>query len=92
MSLHNKIMNIECDTKEILGINLILAYKSGHRSARHAAAELVLKTDTEINKLKSALEKIAALDPSEDSSEGYNEWGEADCFNQAQKIANEVLK
>lgn len=49
MSLHNEIMNIKCDTEGMTGINLILAYKRGHRDARHAAAELVLKADKEIS-------------------------------------------
>ncbi len=39
-----------------------------------------------------ALQKINSLDPSVDSSEGFNEWGEADCFNQAQTIARAILK
>jgi hypothetical protein len=39
-----------------------------------------------------ALQKINSLDPSVDSSEGFNEWGEADCFNQAQTIAANILK
>ena len=41
--------------------------------------------------LWEATEKIASLDPSTDSEEGYNEWGEADCFGQAQKIAKAAL-
>jgi hypothetical protein len=49
-------------------------------------------TPTElVEKLKTALEKIATLNPSNDSTEGYNEWGEADCFNQAQAIAWDAL-
>lgn len=36
---------------------------------------------------RDALHKIAALDPAVDSDEGYNEWGEADCFRKAQAIA-----
>lgn len=35
------------------------------------------------NKYKEALQRIAALDP--------YEWGEADCFRQAQEIAREAL-
>ena len=42
--------------------------------------------------LLEALQKIADLDPEEDSSEGYNEWGEAECFNIAQKIADAAIK
>ena len=42
--------------------------------------------------LLAALKAIADLDPEEDSEEGFNEWGEADCFGQAQKIAKAALK
>lgn len=38
-----------------------------------------------------ALRLIAELDPLTDSDEGYNEWGEADCFRQAQIIARSAL-
>ena len=38
-----------------------------------------------------ALKRIANLDAANDSEEGYNEWGEADCFNQAQMIAKHAL-
>jgi hypothetical protein len=41
--------------------------------------------------LQAALNKIAALNPETDSSEGCNEWGEADCFNKAQDIARGAL-
>lgn len=49
MSLHNDIMNLPT------GTNHSLAYKEGHRDARHTAAELVLKADAEIELLRSAL-------------------------------------
>lgn len=39
----------------------------------------------------AALQRIKDLDPEEDSKQGFNEWGEADCFNQAQTIAEEAL-
>ena len=59
----------------------------------HGAALLMIAAlNREIANKTDALQKIADLDPSEDSEEGYNEWGEADCFNQAKKIANEALK
>ena len=55
-------------------------------------------TDTEklalrarIRELMWKLEKINDLDPSIDSEEGFNEWGGAECFNQAQEIAKEAL-
>ena len=38
-----------------------------------------------------ALILVSKLDPSINSDEGYNEWGEADCFNQSQTIANVAL-
>lgn len=41
--------------------------------------------------MRDALVKITELDPEKDSTEGYNEWGEAECFNKAQKLAREVL-
>ena len=41
--------------------------------------------------VRAALLKIAALDPAVDSEEGFNEWGEADCFNKAQAIAREAV-
>lgn len=44
-----------------------------------------------VAELEAALHKIAALNPEVDSDEGYNEWGEADCFRQAQEIAGEML-
>jgi hypothetical protein len=43
------------------------------------------------NEYKLALERIVALNPADDSDEGYNEWGEADCFNKSQEIARKVL-
>lgn len=42
--------------------------------------------------LESALREIAALDPNTDSVEGFNEWGEADCFRKAQDRARAALK
>lgn len=46
----------------------------------------------ENDRLRAALEGIVALNPDIHSSEGFNEWGEADCFNQAQMIAREALR
>jgi len=42
MNLHDEIMRIPCDPKRspCRGVSAELAYKSGHRDARHAAAEL----------------------------------------------------
>jgi hypothetical protein len=43
------------------------------------------------NAYRHTLEAIARLDPEKDSPKGFNEWGEADCFNKAQAMASEVL-
>lgn len=45
----------------------------------------------EITRLRDALQRIAALDPAKDSEDGHNEWGEADCFSQAQAISARAL-
>lgn len=45
-----------------------------------------------VARYRAALEKIQQLDPSRDSEEGFNEWGEADCFRQSQKLATSALK
>ena len=39
--LSGEIMNIRCVVPDAMSANLVLAYKLGHRDARHAAAELV---------------------------------------------------
>lgn len=43
-----------------------------------------------IRNLALALKAIEELNP-ENTSAGYNEWGEADCFGQAKKIAKDAL-
>lgn len=40
---------------------------------------------------ENALLSIQMLDPQYDSDNGMNEWGEADCFRQAKKIASDAL-
>lgn len=49
MSLHDEIMNIQCSNDRDIG------FKLGHCYARHAAAELAIKADAEIENLKSDL-------------------------------------
>lgn len=49
MSLHNEIMNIPC---KHANRELSIAYKTGHRDARHTAAELSLKYEQYIEKLE----------------------------------------
>lgn len=44
-----------------------------------------------LREAREALEKISNLDPEKDTTEGYNEWGQADCFMKAQDIADKAL-
>ena len=60
MSLHNEIMNIQHkqgreDFLDSVGYG---AYSEGHRDARHAAAELALKYDAEIEGLKDYIDTL----------------------------------
>lgn len=65
MDLHGQIMNLpgagglsEIGTTQ----GEQLAYKRGHRDARHAAAELALTADAEIERLRGALSEISKAD------------------------------
>lgn len=60
MNLHNEIMNIPVpsDFDYADFPNKVYAYKSGHRDARHAAAELSLKAEARIEELEILLEKV----------------------------------
>lgn len=59
MNLHAQIMNLPATPAKVSGNNYELAYKEGHRDARHAAAELSLAAD----KLADALRDITNQDP-----------------------------
>lgn len=63
MNLHNEIMNIPVQLPELgfEGIGPPLAYKIGHRDARHAAAELSLKAEARIEELEDELKKAKQL-------------------------------
>ena len=55
--LHGKIMNISHGANtNLLRAEEWLSYRAGHRDARHAAAELALAGDAEIERLRAALE------------------------------------
>lgn len=61
MNLHGEIMNLPRSTD--IAVNLryagwepALAYKEGHRDARHGAAELALKADACIEALRDILD------------------------------------
>jgi len=62
MNLHSEIMNIPTgQLQEMVGIeysNPILVYRSGHRDARHAAAELSLKAEARIEELENILTRL----------------------------------
>lgn len=57
-NLHNQIMNLPCNTGERQPM-IALAFKLGHRDARHAAAELALAADVA---LATANERIRGLE------------------------------
>jgi len=63
MNLHDKIMNIRVNLTELASSlyagDTALAYKVGHRDARHAAAELASEADALIAELGAALRAIA---------------------------------
>jgi hypothetical protein len=42
--------------------DVLMAYRMGYRDARHDAAELALKADAEIERLRDALRDIASAD------------------------------
>ena len=44
----------------------------------------------EIERLRGVLAVIADLNPANDSGEGDNEWGAADCFDKAKKLARDA--
>jgi hypothetical protein len=64
MNLHNEVMNITCEPDRLAGVNYGLAFKQGHKSAIHAASEIALKANAEINRLKIALS--SAIECAED--------------------------
>ena len=51
----------------------------------------ILGVVEDVAAIRAVLAWIVALDLAIDSEEGHNEWGEADCFNQAQTLAREAL-
>lgn len=73
-----------------------VGYKTVEREVAQVAfnqlqEQVAEETRRERNCYKKALKKIRLLNPA-DTEEGYNEWGEALCFNRAQEIANEALE
>lgn len=73
--------------------------KVGHQLVEREVAQAMFellqeqvlgKVVRERSRYRKALKKIRRLNPA-DSPEGYNEWGEAYCFQRAQDIAGEAL-
>lgn len=58
MDLHSQIINLQ-PSPDRDGIHLHPIYKDGHRDARHAAAELALKTDALLHEIKSIADDAA---------------------------------
>ena len=56
------------------------------------AEALIKALQQQVATLRAGLENIKDLDPSVDSEEGHNEWGEAECFTIAQKMARQALE
>lgn len=82
MNYHNRMMNIQDDVSGGMspGENRV-AYKVGHKDARHAAAEIALEADAEIERLRYGYERlISATD---------TEMGDGDL---AREIAREMLR
>ncbi len=61
-NFHSRIMNIPYDERYITG-ELIsnLNYKSGHKDARHAAAEIASEADVKIAALELLIEKYGRI-------------------------------
>jgi hypothetical protein len=55
MNLHNEIMNLQTKHDNRAGA---IAYKTGHRDARHAAAELAIASDAYIERLEYYARKM----------------------------------
>lgn len=60
MSLHNEIMNIPVrkDVDYSTFESKIIAYKTGHRDARHQAAEISIVYEQRIESLQAALQQV----------------------------------
>ena len=61
-------------------------------SAEPPELRLIEDIKNELDKYKTALKSISRLNPTEDTEDGvWDEWGEAECFNMAQRIAREAI-
>lgn len=60
MDMHGLIMNLPCEWAMRDWSNTREAYMYGHRDARHAAAELALMADAEIERLRTEVRNLQA--------------------------------
>ena len=85
MDLHGQIMNLQSDNKPSIPLcggspelREVLAYKLGHRDARHAAAELALGADAKIDALAEVvIDILSGL--SDRDIEAMTGYGKRDC-------------
>ena len=61
MNLHGQIMNLPAKHTHGFHGDGDLAYRTGHRDARHAAAELALKADADVAALLAALALVTLV-------------------------------
>ena len=61
--LHDQIMNLPCLDQPGVERNSQIAYKTGHRDARHAAAELVSMIEAETKNESPAIERDIPVQP-----------------------------
>lgn len=64
-NMHGRVMNLQDDAANQAwdGRDARLSYKTGHRDARHAAAEVAAEGDALIAELVAALELLLAVAP-----------------------------
>ncbi len=60
-NFHSRIMNIPHDEKHTKSGYLPLGYKTGHKDARHAAAEIASEADVKIEALELLIEKYGKI-------------------------------
>ena len=63
---------------------------AGHNRWETKLWDALIDSELRIQELREALGKIAALD-AKDSKQGWNEWGEADFFRKAKRMAAEGI-
>lgn len=74
-SLHDQIMRLPCDPAEYTNVNMMLAYKSGHRDARHAAAELAAAYEADAQQAAPVAVpdgwKLVPVEPTQEMATAY---------------------